>query len=341
MNLLTILGYKREKKMTIKAKDLFAGTGTSNIPAVYGNFAKSYLEKVHDAEMRILALELGIEPGAETASEVKRLYESNPDTNAFTDYDKSEIGRQGSIIEFMQYDIQNKADTQYVSDTFSTLSNELLQKASKQDVAALGGDVAALEGEVTALEGEVTALGGEVEGKVNKSEVSIEVIGDGVVRREDNGGIKVHRDIKDVYDQPGWEDQAASLRMTGVKDYGNSGIWAWCAFLNGDLRANAIVNTGSFALSSVGMASGSHWFGYLDAHIPTFNPGFPVTDISFDYTISAGPGTSSSPAMLMYIGMYSSPNGNSRPVVIAEGAGSTLPTVSLRLKVLLKGKVQI
>jgi len=67
----------------------------------------------------------GIENGAEvnpTAAEIKTEYESNSDTNAFTDADESKLDGliQGDITEFSQYKVGTTADPNTIATTSGT-----------------------------------------------------------------------------------------------------------------------------------------------------------------------------------------------------------------------------
>jgi|GEM_PF-4909279 len=91
----------------------------------------------------------GIEAGAEvnpTASEVKILYESNADTNAFTDLEKANVekipGIEGDIIDLQS----NKADkTELFSGSYSDLTNKPAIY-TKTEIDAMIGDIETLLG---------------------------------------------------------------------------------------------------------------------------------------------------------------------------------------------------
>ena len=91
----------------------------------------------------------GIEAGAEvnpTASEVKILYESNADTNAFTDLEKADVekipGIEGDIIDLQS----NKADkTELFSGSYSDLTNKPAIY-TKTEIDAMIGDIETLLG---------------------------------------------------------------------------------------------------------------------------------------------------------------------------------------------------
>lgn len=91
----------------------------------------------------------GIEAGAEvnpTASEVKILYESNADTNAFTDLEKANVEKipaiEGDIIDLQS----NKADkTELFSGSYSDLTNKPAIY-TKTEIDAMIGDIETLLG---------------------------------------------------------------------------------------------------------------------------------------------------------------------------------------------------
>lgn len=91
----------------------------------------------------------GIEAGAEvnpTASEVKILYESNTDTNAFTDLEKANVEKipaiEGDIIDLQS----NKADkTELFSGSYSDLTNKPAIY-TKTEIDAMIGDIETLLG---------------------------------------------------------------------------------------------------------------------------------------------------------------------------------------------------
>lgn len=112
----------------------------ANVDAGVGNDVERYVWDDNDSKY---VLQLG-ESTQLTASEVKTLYESNPDTNAFTDSDESKLDGIEAGAEVNQTDseiktqYENNADTNAFTDAEKTkLGNQSGTNTGDQDLSGL------------------------------------------------------------------------------------------------------------------------------------------------------------------------------------------------------------
>jgi hypothetical protein len=277
------------------------GTGYFNVPGIYGQAAGSYLDILSSIESRVLDLEIGIEPGEDTASQIKRLYESNENTNAFTDADMYLLGQLPGMLDdkvdktYVDNAVIGKADKDYV-DNIVALKADKTEVSDKVDTSVGSSSPTPNTWAIRNANAGLTVKNpptsltectpkGYVDGLIESldfiepANVSQEVDSGKIVQRGDNGQIYVNKDLKDIMNRPGWENEACSNYMSGVKDYGNDGGWSWVEFLTGDVRAKKII---SFSGVWAPMTT-NHPISFINIPDSNLIPPFNMADMAMEF----------------------------------------------------------